>query len=189
MKNKSNKSADAIRLATIATAILALLACSETKKSDDIIITKPVKEEVKPTQDMRAYSRSDTVTLSGATYVIAVERNPDASLPLAEDETGCKYHDNTVKLTITRANGGTVYSRTYTKNDFAAYIEAAYLAHNALLGVVYDTTDGTSLRFAASVGSPDMMSDNYIPLTITINTATWQSVTLRSNSLEIIDEE
>lgn len=166
-----------------------ILSCKETKKSDDIIITKPVVEKERPTQSMEAYSHTDTVTMGGATYIITTERKPDTSLPLTKDETGDKYYDNVVKLVITRAKGSVVYSRTFTKNDFSTYIESDYLSRNALLAVVYYDVDGTSLCFAGSVGSPDKMSDDYIPLTIKISTATWRANITRDNNLGMIEEE
>ena len=38
-----------------------------------------------------------------------------------------------------------------------------------MLGIVFDRADGASLIFAASVGSPDKMSDEYVPLVMTIS--------------------
>lgn len=38
-----------------------------------------------------------------------------------------------------------------------------------MLGIVFDRADGGSLIFAASVGSPDKMSDEYVPLVLTIS--------------------
>ena len=39
----------------------------------------------------------------------------------------------------------------------------------ALLGIVFDRAEGASLWFAASVGSPDKMSDEYVPLLLKIS--------------------
>ena len=38
-----------------------------------------------------------------------------------------------------------------------------------LLGIVLDRADGDNLIFAASVGSPDAMSDEYIPMLLTVS--------------------
>ena len=40
---------------------------------------------------------------------------------------------------------------------------------DALLGIVFDKVEDGVLRFAASVGSPDKASDEYIPLVLKIS--------------------
>ena len=62
-----------------------------------------------------------------------------------------------------RFDGSAFFSRTFTKADFRPYIDKAY-ADGALVGIVLDRAEGDNLLFAASVGSPDKMSDEYIPL-------------------------
>ncbi|WP_390883979.1 DUF4738 domain-containing protein [Hoylesella loescheii] len=47
-------------------------------------------------------------------------------------------------------------------------IDASYKG-GALLGVVYDKCDNDYLYFAASVGSPDKSSDEYVPLVVKIS--------------------
>ena len=39
----------------------------------------------------------------------------------------------------------------------------------ALLGIVFDKAEGDNLCFAASVGSPDITSDEYLPLVLKIS--------------------
>ena len=39
----------------------------------------------------------------------------------------------------------------------------------ALLGIVFDKAEGNNLCFAASVGSPDITSDEYLPLVLRIS--------------------
>ena len=58
--------------------------------------------------------------------------------------------------------------REFTKASFASYVDADYLAKSALVGFVYDRVQDGQLRLVASVGSPDKMSDDYIPLNIAI---------------------
>ena len=38
-----------------------------------------------------------------------------------------------------------------------------------LLGIVLDRAEGDNLIFAASVGSPDALSDEYIPILLTVS--------------------
>ena len=55
------------------------------------------------------------------------------------------------------------------KQDFASHVNAKYLEKSALLGIVFDRVDGDNIIFAASVGEPDVLSDEYVPLLITIS--------------------
>ena len=47
-------------------------------------------------------------------------------------------------------------------------MDKAY-ADEALVGIVLDHAEGDHLRFAASVGSPDKLSDEYVPLKMTLS--------------------
>ena len=38
-----------------------------------------------------------------------------------------------------------------------------------MLGVVFNKADGDNLLFAASIGSPDRLSDEYIPMIVTLS--------------------
>ena len=40
--------------------------------------------------------------------------------------------------------------------------------NGVLLGIVLDRADGDNLIFAASVGSPDVLSDEFIPMVLTV---------------------
>jgi hypothetical protein len=75
-----------------------------------------------------------------------------------------RYYDNQVTLAITRADGTEFYRKTFTKSDFESYLTADYQKNGALLGVVFERVDQDRLNFAVSVGSPDKVSDDYIPL-------------------------
>ena len=72
-------------------------------------------------------------------------------------------------MRILRSDGSEFFSRTFTKADFKPYVDNAYYKDGALLGIVFDKAQGSQLRFAASVGSPDKSSDEYVPLVLTVN--------------------
>lgn len=166
---KSNKTTIRIFIASaVCTAMTMFAACSEKPKSNDIIAKKPVKTAPKPTQNMGDYKQERTIEWLGGHYTINVERKADKSLPLAVDESGNKYYDNRITLTIMRSDGTEFFKRTFSKADFAEYAGDDY-NNGALLGIVTDHTDGDNLIFAASVGSPDKMSDNYVPLILKIS--------------------
>ena len=60
--------------------------------------------------------------------------------------------------------------------------------NGALLGIVYDKIDNGKLSFAASVGSPDPNSDEYIPLTLTLSTSGALYIAI-DNKADIVDIE
>ena len=98
-----------------------------------------------------------------------MERKADHSLPLADDGQGNKYYDNRITVKIVRKDGSSFFNRTFTKDDFAKYVDPLYRKNSALLGIVLDKAEGDNLVFAASVGSPDKMSDEYVPLLMKIS--------------------
>ncbi|MBR6494925.1 MAG: DUF4738 domain-containing protein, partial [Prevotella sp.] len=60
-------------------------------------------------------------------------------------------------------------AKTFTKTDFSGYVDAAFSKQSALLGIVFDKVEDGALRFAASVGSPDKASDEFVPLVLKIS--------------------
>lgn len=146
-----------------------LQSCKEKKQSNVIITTKPVEEKKLPTQKVGDYEMETPVDWVGSTYQVVVERKADESLPLADDGQGNKYFDNRISVRVVRKDGSEFFNRTFTKEDFSAYVDALYKKNSALLGIVLDKAEGDYLVFAASVGSPDKMSDEYVPLVLKIS--------------------
>lgn len=165
--NKINMKKTIGRVVLCAAAML-VVSCAEKPKSDNIIVHKRAKVQKKGTQTMSGYEDKRNVEWLGSTYKVCVERKSDTSLPQAFDEMGNSYYDNTITVRVLRSDGSVFFERTFLKTDFTQYISDAY-AQGALLGVVFDCVEGESLRFAASVGSPDRMSDEYEPLVVKIS--------------------
>ena len=159
----------AITLIVAALATITIVSCKEKKTSEHIITTKPVEEAKKPTQEIGNYDMTTPVDWVGSTYQVVVERKADHSLPLADDGQGNKYFDNRISLKILRKDGSVFFSRIFTKDDFSRYVDALYQKNSALLGIVLDRAETDHLIFAASVGSPDKMSDEYVPLVMKIS--------------------
>ena len=61
------------------------------------------------------------------------------------------------------------FNRTFSKADFVSYVDEAYRKNSALLGIVFDKAEGNYIQFAVSVGSPDKMSDEYVPLVMKVS--------------------
>ena len=118
---------------------------------------------------MSNYVQMREVPWLGATYQVEVKRMSDATLDVVALEDGSKYFDNKISVRILRKDGSEFFKRVFTKADFLSYIDSGTKKHGALLGIVYVKAEGDWLFFAASVGSPDVTSDEYIPMVLKIS--------------------
>ncbi len=152
--------------------ILVLHSCKEQKPSRDIITKIQPKEAHPPgpqTMSTGAIPPKE-VAWNGAEYVINIARDADHSLPLIEDQSGTKYYDNRVHLTITRKDGTKFFDREFTRGDFARYTDFPYARHWGLTGFNFDSVRECGLSFAIAIGSPDEMADNeFVPITLVID--------------------
>ena len=191
MKAKSNKT-EFLNWAIFCVMAILLGSCKEKPKTTDIIVHKQATPVKKTTQAMSSYKQDRNVEWLGSTYKICVTREADHSLPLVVDESGNKYYDNSITVRILRSDGSVFFDRTFKKADFESYLSSDY-ADGALLGVVFDCVAGESLRFAASVGSPDRTSDEYEPLVVNVSRTGGVSVSkdtkLDTTSDETSDDE
>lgn len=147
----------------------AAVSCSEKKPTTDIIAHKPVKKAPSAPVKMQNSDYNDVVDWIGKTYNVKISRRADTGLKLIVDEGGNKYYDNVITVSIERPDGSEFFNRKFTKSDFSSYVGDEYAQKSALLGIVLDKADGDNLKFAASVGAPDILSDDYVPLIITVS--------------------
>ncbi len=148
----------------------ALSSCTEKKKNDDIIIApKPVVEKPRQTQRMSGYEQSREVEWLGSTYKVVMKREADTSLPLTESDDHTRYYDNRITIRVVRKDGTTFFDRTFRKSDFSDWLDKDTRKTGALLGLVFVEAKGDYLVFAGSVGSPDVMSDEYVPLLVKVS--------------------
>ena len=151
-------------------AISSLTACTEQKKSNIIIAPKPVAKVVnKATLKMSDYEQTREADWVGSHYKVVVKRSSDKELPVLQLDENTKYYDNRISVKVLRSDGSEFFSRTFTKKDFTSYIDKHTQDMGALLGIVYVKAEGDYLYFAASVGSPDVTSDEYVPLVLKIS--------------------
>lgn len=146
-----------------------LASCSEKKRTDVIIAPKPQAPKPKTTQKMSEYEQARNVEWLGSTYKVIVKREADTSLPLAQGDDNTKYFDNKITVRILRKDGTEFFNHTFLKKDFLGYLDEHTKNEGALLGLVFVETNGNNLVFAASVGSPDVTSDEYVPLVVKIS--------------------
>lgn len=154
---------------TVALAAILLGACTEKKKSNIIITKKSVAKVNKGTQKMSDYEQSRNVEWAESSYQVVVKRSSSTDLPLVKLDDDTRYYDNKITVRILRKDGSEFFNRTFTKADFTSYIDKHTRDTGALLGIVYVKAEGDNLYFAASVGSPDITSDEYVPLTLKVS--------------------
>lgn len=148
---------------------LLQIGCQKKKDTTNIITHKEEKKQPKPVQKVGDFSQTRVVSWFGHNVKITTERLADKDLPLVQDENGNKYYDNKIILKIQRSDGSIFLERVFYKSDFSKFIDISADKTTALLGVVFDKLDGNHLIFATSVGSPDNMSDEFIPLILKVS--------------------
>ncbi len=167
MKNHGMKFVQTLFAAVV--VALAFSACGEKKQEKDIIAKKPVVKAPASPVRMQDSSFSDAVDWLGKQYSFSIVRTADTGLPVVVDDAGGKYYDNKIAVNVKRPDGTVFFDKTFTKDDFSSQVSGDYLKKSALLGVVFDHVDGDNLVFAASVGAPDALSDDYVPLLLTVS--------------------
>lgn len=145
------------------------VSCSEKKKTTDIIASKPVvKASVAPTK-MQGYEHTETVSWTGSDFKIQIKRSVDEGASLFTDDNGSKCYENKASLRILRSDGSEFFNKEFTKASFSSCVDNAYLQKSTLLGIAYDRTENDNLIFVASVGCPDQLSDDFIPVILTLS--------------------
>jgi len=156
-------------LCFIALVAMAFISCSEKKQSNVIIAPKPVPQAPKAPAKMQEINQDMNVAWLGKNYRVVISRKADETKAMTKDESGSKYYDNIINLKVLREDGSVFFDRTFTKADFTQYLDDNTNENGALLGIVLNEPKGDDLVFAASVGSPDPLSDAYIPLVLTLS--------------------
>ncbi len=149
-------------------AAAMVTACQEKKQSTVIIAPKPEAPKPSGPVEMQDMNAQNDVEWIGKTYKVVVSRKVDRELPMVEVEQGKKAYDNRINLRILRPDGSEFFNRDFTKQAFASCLDEPTKKNGVLLGIVLDRADGDNLIFAASVGSPDVLSDEFIPMVLTV---------------------
>ena len=150
--------------------VLFMVSCGKKQESKNIIVQKPqAVQAAKKKEKMDPVSYEKPIDWVGSSYTVSVYRFPDEELPMVEDEYGNKYYDNRVTVKVTRKDGSEFFNRTFTKSDFSSCVDESFRRNGALLGLVFVEAKGDDLRFGGSVGSPDPLSDEYIPIVMWLN--------------------
>lgn len=158
-----------LSLALAITMAAAVTSCKEEKKSDDIIIDTIITEQQTGPQHMSKEEHDGSVTwIGGAEYTYHIVREACDSLGTTENN-GQEYYNNTVKLTVHRADGTTFFKKTFTKANFAPAMPKKYRDTGILLGMNLEKVDGNVLRFVVNVGSPDESNEEFVYVLMTLD--------------------
>lgn len=128
-------------------------------------------------QRMQTSHIDQIVESKGKKFRLVIDRMPDGSLPVVKSTMGT-FVDNRISVKITRENGTQLFSKSFTKSDFAAQLPNDYLRESVLEGLVYDdvkSADNKEITLAASVSYP--MTDLYIPFTLVVSQSGTLSLT------------
>lgn len=150
-------------------SICLFTACKEEKKGTDIITQKPVVVNKKGPEAMEPMDNTEVVQWLGKAYTVEIHRYVDKELPVTRDESGMEYFDNRIEVKVLRPDGTEFFRKVFDKQSLREYLDEATLKDGAMLAVVFTEAKGDHLVFAASVGSPDALSDDYIPLILTLS--------------------
>lgn len=153
----------------VVAGLLMATSCSEKKKSDDIIAPKPIIVKAKDPVKMQGYEHSESVEWLGKDYTVVIKRSVDESAPVFADESDNKYYENRVVLTVLRPDGTQFFNRELTKHSFDSYVDAAYMQHSTILGIAVLKTGDDAIELLASVGCPDELSDDYVPISVILS--------------------
>ena len=148
-------------------AAASLTGCGEKSKTNDIIAQKTVRRAPASPIRMQEYAQDKNISWGGGSLKCEIRRTACDSLPMVKDETGQKFVDNSIALTIKRGDGSTFFKKTFTKATFDASLDDDYRKTGILEGLVFDRVESDHLRFAASVCHPQ--TDEYIPLVVEIS--------------------
>lgn len=152
----------------ICIALWFLSSCSSNKKKAEADIQILMKDSVVVggPERMQVSDAKTTITFKGKEYHSQVIRRPDDNLPVVKNEEGETFIDNRITLRIT-SGGKTVVDKVFTKESFAGLVDATFLKHSILEGLVYDKNTSNGMVYAASICYPQ--SDLYIPMSITVS--------------------
>lgn len=164
-----NKAIFTLMIAGIATT---LYSCSGNKtqgSETDSIQSSQVSET--QVNDMNEYNLDGTIEVAGVKYNYEFAFRNAPELAVVTTPEGFRYHDNKVKLIITRGNE-TTFEHTFTKETFKTLIPAKDYKQSVLAGFNFNYMQQDKhdrFYFIAVVGNPDETSDMSYSVAINID--------------------
>ncbi len=158
----------------LAAAVMALaMGCSKEKKDPGYykIPKQPQKEIDTTLHAMEGHDFETSIPWNDSQYRIIIARAPIDSMPEIHTGDGVRYKDNRIRIKILRHDSSVFFNHAFTKRSFSDILTPHFKKEGALLNLVFeqDLTDKDHLYFAGSVGDPDELSDEMIPLQLVID--------------------
>lgn len=150
-------------------SMLLFTACGKKKDNDTIIVKMEQPKAPAGVKKQQDFESSYQAKWGDKNYTIKVKRVCDTSLPQISDDKGQKYYDNKFLLTITREDASVFCEHIFSKADFVGHCSSECGRQGSMLGLVFDRVDNDALVFAASLGSPDQLSDEFEPFILKIS--------------------
>ena len=173
----SQMKAKTITFLVISVALSAgITSCKEKAKSDDIYIAKYVPEGPKDPIRMGVDQRRNEVEWMGKPFSVIIKRESSDSLPMLKDETGQKYYDNRVTLTVLRSDSSVFMKKSFTKESFASYVDTDFKQEGIFENIVYHGVEDQKLKFGAVITRPGS-EDEFVPLDMYIDSEGGLSIT------------
>lgn len=114
---------------------------------------------------MRDYNYTGKLEWASADSYSITLRAVD-SLGTIVDDDGTQYVNNRLCLSLS-SNGHAVFSRTFTKGDFALSGNSRFIRRALLQGMAFDRITAEGARFIASVGLP--FSDEFVQYAVIVS--------------------
>lgn len=146
-----------------------LAACSGSKKESENRNASGMllqdSADVHGIQRMQVSKVGVDIEYKGKKFHSSIQRTPNDDLTPVVSEMGETYADNQIVLRLQR-EGQEIFSKTFTKTDFASLVGQEFLSKSILEGMVYNKTSPEGILYAASICYPQ--TDLYVPITIII---------------------
>ncbi len=149
-------------------SVILLASCSSSKKNADKDIMVATHDSIgaDSVQRMQVSESKITISYKSKQYSSTVVRRPDLSLTVIQNDQGDRFADNRITLQLI-CEGRNLVNKTFTKESFSSLVDADFLKHAILEGLVYDKVTPQGIRYVASICYPQ--TDLYIPLSLTVS--------------------
>ena len=158
-------------LLILSVLLTVMTACSEKKaKNQDIITTN--YEAPKPTEpkamEPKVYS-TPVKWVEGREYQVNIERAAAPSLPMVKDANGQEYVDNTVTISVTRADNSVFFKQQFGKASFEKWADDEYRENAILEDITFFEIGADELSFIASLNFPHSGDDEALELLLELD--------------------
>ena len=154
-------------------SLLLAVGCKKEKKDPGYYKIPKQEQQAKDTtlHAMDAYTFQTDVPWNDSHYRVVITRQPIDTMPEVHTAEGVRYKDNRIRIKILRADSSVFFNQAFTKHSFKNVLTAEMKKEGAMLNLMLEEelTDKDHLYFAGSVGDPDELSDDMVPILMVID--------------------